>query len=126
MDLEPDRLRSGKPARDPRRQRLEGTIGVFASIAGYTAPALDQVSRSGERIRVVLFDGEHVEALIGGLASPYELIDAALEEASVTGRTHVDLAELLASHNRPASPRFGSDRQTGTTNRLSPMRLRGL
>jgi Holliday junction resolvase-like predicted endonuclease len=89
------------------RQRLEGTIGVFASMAGYTAPALDQVSRSGERVRVVLFDGEHVEALIGGLASPYELIDPAPGEASVTGRTHVGVAELLASHDRPAEPPIG-------------------
>jgi Holliday junction resolvase-like predicted endonuclease len=91
------------------RQRLEGTIGVFASMAGYTAPALDQLSRSGERIRVVLLDGEHVEALIGGLASPFELIDSALEEASATGRTYVGVAELLASHDQPAQPpiRFG-------------------
>jgi Holliday junction resolvase-like predicted endonuclease len=92
------------------RQRLEGTIGVFASMAGYTAPALDQLNRSGERIRVVLFDSEHVEALVGGLASPAELIDAAFEEASATGRTHVGVAELLTSHDRPASPpiEFGS------------------
>jgi Restriction endonuclease len=89
------------------RQRLEGTIGVFASMAGYTPPALDQVGRSGERVRVVLFDAEHVEALISGLASPDELIDAALEEASVTGRTYVGVAELLASHDRPAEPPIG-------------------
>jgi hypothetical protein len=51
-----------------------------------------------------LLDSEHVEALVGGLASPYELIDAALEEASITGRTYVGVAELLASHDRPARP----------------------
>jgi Holliday junction resolvase-like predicted endonuclease len=89
------------------RQRLEGTLGVFVSMAGYTAPAVDQVSRSGERVRVVLFDGEHVEALIGGLASPAELIDAALGEASATGRTYVSVVELLASHDRPGGPPIG-------------------
>jgi hypothetical protein len=89
------------------RQRLEGTIGIFASMAGYTPPAVDQVSRSADRVRVVMFEVEHVEALIAGLASPDELINAALEEASVTGRIDVGVAELLASHDRQAEPRIG-------------------
>jgi Galactose mutarotase-like len=107
------------------RQRLEGTIGIFASMAGYTTPALDQVSRSGERVRIVLFDAEHVEALISGLASPHELIDAALEEASATGRTYVGVAELLASHGSPIEPPIGFGPPAGTTNRLSATRPRG-
>jgi hypothetical protein len=108
------------------RQRLEGTIGVFASMAGYTPPALDQVSRSGERVRVVLFDGEHVEALIGGLAAPHELIDAALGEASVTGRTYVGVTGLLASHDRPAEPPIGFGPPEGYNQQLVGYAAEGL
>ncbi len=86
------------------RQRLEGTLGIFVSMSGYTAPTLDQLGRSGERVRIILFDDEHVEALVAGVAAPHELIVAAVEEAGATGRFYVSVADLLHPHDRAAQP----------------------
>jgi len=86
------------------RQRLEGTLGIFVSMSGYTKPAVEQVSSSGDRLRIVLFDAEHVEALIAGLASPDELIGAALGEAAAAGRFYCPVSTLLYSHDRSSQP----------------------
>jgi hypothetical protein len=91
------------------RQRLEGTLGIFVSMSGYTDPAVEQVGRSGGRARMVLFDSGHVEALIAGLMSPEELIDAALEEAAATGRVYSPISALMTPSDLPGRPpvRFG-------------------
>jgi hypothetical protein len=86
------------------RQRLEGVLGVFVSVSGYTDVAVDQVGSSGERVRI---DATHVEAMLAGLASPHELIGAALEEAAATGRFYVPVAELLQPSERPKLPPMG-------------------
>lgn len=77
------------------RQRIEGTLGLFVSMSGYTSPAVEQISSSGTRVRMLLFDSEHVEALVEGSISPEILIDAALEEAATTGRIYVSLSNLV-------------------------------
>lgn len=88
------------------RQRFEGTLGIFISMSGYTAPALANLERSGERPRVLLFDGRHVEAIVAGRIPPADLIRAALKVASFTGRIHVSPDDLLAviEHGEPIFP----------------------
>lgn len=90
-------------------QRLEGTLGIFVSMSGYTRPAVEQVPRSGGRTRMVLFDAGHVEALIAGLMSPEELIDSALEEAAASGLVYAPMSALMSPHGHSSPPpvRFG-------------------
>ena len=94
------------------RQRIEGTLGLFVSMSGYTAPAVEQISSSGTRVRMLLFDRAHVEALVEGSVSPETLIDAALEEAATTGRVYSPLPGLMEQIGRggrsPGEPGAGS------------------
>ena len=86
-------------------QRLQGTIGVFISMAGYTSDAITSLTTSGER-SMFLLDRSHVEAMVTGLVSPEELFSLALERAAFTGERHVPLLDLLASDRSAPSVAF--------------------
>jgi hypothetical protein len=75
---------------------MRGTIGVFISMAGYTADAIAALRTGGER-SVLLLDENHMEAVVSGLVPPDELLDLALDHASFRGEAYIPLLELLAS-----------------------------
>jgi hypothetical protein len=95
------------------RQRLSGTLGIFVSMSGFTADALNQVGRTGEQNSILLFDANHVEAMVSGLASPQELISAALDEAGSTGRFYVTIPDLIGPHDAPSVPHVQFGRPFG-------------
>jgi hypothetical protein len=65
-------------------------------MSGYTEPTLINLEHSGERPRVLLFDGRHVEAIVTGRIPPADMIRAALKVAGFTGRIHVCPDDLRA------------------------------
>jgi hypothetical protein len=77
------------------RQRLAGTYGVFLSISGYSAEALADV-KDGERLEVLLLDGGHWEAMLGGLISPAELLGLVRDQAAFRGRAYTPVTDLFA------------------------------
>ncbi|MBL7498456.1 restriction endonuclease [Frankia sp. CNm7] len=84
------------------RQRAEGTFGIFVSMSGYTEPALDSLRRDGQRPRVLLFEREHVEAMVYGKISPQRLIEAARDVASFRGSLLVGVDDLVSAAAAPA------------------------
>ena len=111
------------------RQRFEGTLGIFISMSGFTEPALINLEHSGERPRVLLFDGSHVEAIVTGRIPPAEMIRAALKVASFTGRIHVCPDDLLAVIEReetvfPADPGVHAALRPPMRRRMSRGRFR--
>jgi hypothetical protein len=98
-------------------------------MSGYTEPALVNLEHSGERPRVLLFDGRHVEAVVTGRIPPAEMIRAALKVASFTGRIHVCPDDLLAVIEReetvfPADPGVYAARRPSMRRRMSRGRFR--
>jgi hypothetical protein len=87
-------------------QRLGGTIGVFVSMAGYTASALHDL-KDGQRLEVVLLTREHVEAMLTGFCPPYELFELLLDHAHFDGVPTRPLYELLADTSERALPAIG-------------------
>src|SRR5204863_1865912 len=75
------------------RQRLAGTYGVFLSMSGYSPEALGDV-KDGERLEVLLLDGRHWEAMLGGLIPPDELLRLARDRAAYQGMPYAPLPEL--------------------------------
>lgn len=87
--------------RDVLTQRRPGTIGILASMSGFTASALRRAETSSN---VILFDQSHIEALITGAASGPELIAAANRYISVFGHPRTPLAKLLRPRRPEAEP----------------------
>jgi hypothetical protein len=77
------------------KQRLGGTVGVFASMSGYTDDALNDL-KDGERLEVLLLTSEHVEAMLAGLTPPDELFERLLAFAHFYGDPTRPLSDLLA------------------------------
>lgn len=98
------------------RQRLAGTVGILASISGFSQEALQDL-KDGERLEVLLIDQEHIEALIAGLVSPSELMDRILDQASFTGDFFVHLSELLRGDPEEHHIRFGSNHDADLVSR---------
>jgi hypothetical protein len=80
------------------RQRLAGTRGIFLSMSGYTAPALNEV-KEGERLEVLLLDAQHFEAALSGLVPPQELFLALLDRASFRGDAYSSLRDLVVKRS---------------------------
>ncbi len=97
------------------RQRMPGTIGVFVSMAGYTSDALTALPDAGGR-SILLLDRSHVEAMVGGLVPPDELLDLALDHAAYTGEAYVPLLDLLAP--RASTPAVTFDVPANGANEL--------
>src|SRR2546430_16559892 len=77
------------------RQRMRGTIGVFVSMAGYTADAVAGLASAGEG-SVLLLDRGHLEAMVSGLVPPDELLRLVGAWASFLGRWYAPLHDPLA------------------------------
>jgi Restriction endonuclease len=84
------------------RQRLQGTIGLFVSMSGYTPAAIADV-KDGDRLEVLLLDRSHLEAMLSGFVPPEELVTVLLDYASYRGDFYVDLGSLLED-NAPVTP----------------------
>jgi len=80
-------------------QRMAGVAGVFLSMSGYTADAIDEY-RLGRRIDTLLLERSHWEAILSGLMSPQDLFDRLLDAAQFEGTAHVSLLNLL----KPEAP----------------------
>jgi len=87
------------------RQRLLGTYGVFLSMSGYSAPALADIA-DGERLEVLLLDGDHFAAMISGEVSPGRLLSLIRDRAAFYGRAYTPMAELryLLASTSPVAP----------------------
>ncbi len=51
------------------RQRLQETIGIIASMAGFTSNSLEDL-KQGEQLAVLCLSREHVEAFLSGFTPP--------------------------------------------------------
>jgi Holliday junction resolvase-like predicted endonuclease len=100
------RADTGHVAKLQRRvaQRLQGTVGIFLAMAGYTADALDEVNR-GARLEVLLLDRVHFEAMLSGLVPPSELLGLLHDRASFRGESYTPLLTLLKSDATRAAPK---------------------
>lgn len=75
------------------RQRLEGTVGVVISIAGFSEPAISDLAH-GERLSVLLLTRRHLEAMLAGFIPPEELINTLVRKASRRGFGFSELEDL--------------------------------
>lgn len=82
------------------RQRLSGTLGLVASMSGFSEEAIADV-KDGERLEVLLLDGSHVEAMLSGFMPPNELLERLVDHAAFTGSCHVSVKDLLSSRDDP-------------------------
>jgi hypothetical protein len=76
------------------RQRLEGTIGLFISMSGYTQDALNDL-KEGEQLAVLCLSRDHVEAMLSGFIPPDELLSELVTKASLRGEAYVPLSSLF-------------------------------
>lgn len=76
------------------RQRLAGTMGIMASMSGFTAQAIADV-KDGERLEILLLDATHIEAMLSGFVPPGELLNRLLDRASFRGDCFTPLHELM-------------------------------
>src|SRR5262249_53223770 len=88
-------------------QRLQGTVGLFLAMAGYSPEALDEVSRGG-RLGVLLLDRQHFEAMLSGFVPPQELLKLVHDRAAFRGDAYSPLLTLLATSAEPPVPSFDS------------------
>jgi Holliday junction resolvase-like predicted endonuclease len=98
---EQEKTDTGKIAKLQKRvrQRLAGTYGVFLSMSGYSPNALTDL-KDGERLEILLLDGSHWEAMLGGLVPPDELFGLARDQAAFHGRAYAPLPEMFSSAAR--------------------------
>ncbi|ADP78320.1 restriction endonuclease [Pseudofrankia inefficax] len=87
------------------RQRLVTTVGVFASMSGYTDDALS--IGIGGRLDVLLLDRRHLEAMISGVVPPDELFDLLIDKTSYEGGVFHDLEDLFPSPAGDPQLKFG-------------------
>lgn len=90
--------------------KLVGTIGVFISMSGFSANAVDALV-AGKVINTILFDGDDMRAIAAGQVDFAAALDRKLRAAAETGtpyvplqdpvsRRPVDIAEQAASRGR--------------------------
>jgi Holliday junction resolvase-like predicted endonuclease len=101
------------------RQRLAGTCGVFVSMSGYTAEALSDLA-NGERLEMLLLDGDHVEAMLFGWIEPEDLLSRLRDEASFSGRAYTPMTEIIS----PEAPRVAHPKTATATPQAAPSRDR--
>ncbi|HEX6182616.1 MAG TPA: response regulator [Pyrinomonadaceae bacterium] len=83
----------GKPDR-----RIEGTRGLFISVSGFHHTSVERFDR-GRKPNTLLWDGEHIKAVLNGLVTVPELLDLSLRFAAERGELFVPLQRLLASRD---------------------------
>ncbi len=81
------------------RQRLQGTVGVFLSMAGFTADAIKDL-KDGDPLSVICLTQEHFEAMLSGFVPPAELLLQCLKNASRRGVAHTPLIDLFGPPTR--------------------------
>lgn len=79
------------------KQRIEGTTGIFISIAGYSPESITDLT-DGERLNVICLDANHLEAMLSGFVPPEEMITKLIKKASHEGIAHSDLEDLYRKH----------------------------
>ncbi len=67
--------------------KLAGTRGIFISMSGYSNEML-QSSVIGKELKVLMFDGLHFTNVISGNYTFSELMDTAIEQASLNGKIY--------------------------------------
>ena len=72
--------------------KADNTMGIMASMSGYSPTAIE--SASGDRSPILLIDHHHLYAVLNGILTLEELIARARRSASQTGRAFVRLQEL--------------------------------
>jgi hypothetical protein len=77
---------------DVLTERRPGSMGILASWSGFNDSALRRAA--GVR-NIILFERAHIEALLTGVATAQEIIEAANRSISVFGHEHTPLATLL-------------------------------
>ena len=78
------------------RQRLDGTLGLFVSVSGYTDEAIRDL-KEGEQLTVLLLSREHLEAMLSGFIPPAELLSKLITRASWPGEGLVPLTCLFGT-----------------------------
>ncbi len=88
----------GKPDR-----RIEGTRGLFISVSGFYQTSVERFDR-GRKPNTLLWDGEHIKALLNGLITVPELLDLSIRFAAERGELLVPIQKLLASRDESLFP----------------------
>lgn len=74
-------------------QRIEGTIGIFISMKGFSSEVTTGLPTAG-RINVLCLDAHHIEAMLSGFIPPEEMITKLLQKASHEGIAYSALENL--------------------------------
>ncbi|WP_460155975.1 restriction endonuclease [Pseudomonas sp. S2_H10] len=80
------------------RQRIEGTTGIFISIAGYSPESIADLT-DGERLSIICLDETHLEAMLSGFVPPEEMITKLLKKASLEGIAYSAIEDLYRNKN---------------------------
>jgi hypothetical protein len=78
---------------------------VLLSMAGYAPGVVEKLQAAGHT-GVVLLDGQHVEAMLGELIGPIELLAEVAERAQFHNQPHTGVTELLTSGTLREPPVF--------------------
>jgi hypothetical protein len=81
--------------------KLVGTIGVFLSIGGFSADAIDALI-AGKVVNTILFDGDDVRAIVADQFSIGEALDRKLRAAADSGTPFLPLRD--ESTRQPTAP----------------------
>jgi hypothetical protein len=76
-------------------RRIEGTRGLFISMSGYHVASVQRFAE-GRKPNMILWSGEHIQAVLEGQFTIPELIDASIRHAAERSQLLVPLAEALA------------------------------
>jgi hypothetical protein len=79
--------------------RPAGTRAILLSMSGFTAHVLE---RAKLKPKVLLLNGDHLEAMLCGLLAPDEMLRLLYAHTAARGGAYVELGELLVSEQQSA------------------------
>ena len=79
--------------------KLAGTIGIFISMGGFSADAIDALI-AGKHLNLILADGEDIRMIAGGVIGIKEAIELKLRAAAESGTPYLPLTGIRRTTRR--------------------------
>jgi len=79
-------------------RRIEGTRGLFISVSGFHKTSVERFE-TGRKPNILLWTGEHIEAVLKGRTTVPELLDLSLSLAAEQGKLLISPEVLLTSRD---------------------------
>jgi 5S rRNA maturation endonuclease (ribonuclease M5) len=93
--------------------KLVGTIGIFISMSGFSADAIDAIV-AGKVINTVLFDGDDIRAVADGQVDFVAALDRKLRAAAESGTPFLPLRDPVSKRTFDIGPEGGGPNPTKT------------